>query len=335
LEKKQFIVDEVMRLDRFLTEQLDESRNQIEQLIKKGFVQIFSTEKKEKKVKTGLKLQVGDLVKIELQDGNSFKSQEFSKEILQKTDWFNQIKIIYEDEYMMILDKPSGVVVHSAPSVKEPTLVDWLKVKGISLSTISGEERHGIVHRLDRGTSGLIVIAKSNKAHESLSLQLQDKSMGRYYLAFIDIPLKENITVEKSISRNRANRLKMGIVEGGKYAKTNFLKLVTSDNEKYELIAAKLFTGRTHQIRVHLESIHRHILGDSLYGFKGNLDKFSRVYLHAFGLYLNHPISGEKLHFYTDFPEDLKSFYLNNFTKEIYDKKIDLHFIIDSFNNSF
>lgn len=335
MEKKQFIVDEVMRLDRFLTDQLEVSRNQIEQLIKKGYVSVFSLDKKQKKAKSGLKLQVGDFIELELYVEDCFNSGEVDAQTLKETKWFDKIKIIYEDQDMMILDKPSGLVVHSAPSVKEPTLVDWLKYKGVSLSTISGEERHGIVHRLDKGTSGLMVIAKTNSAHEALSNQLQDKTMGRYYLAFIDLPLKENFTVEKPIARNRANRLKMGVVENGKYAKTNFLKLSTSDNEKYELIAAKLFTGRTHQIRVHLESIHRHILGDLLYGFKGNLDKFSRVYLHAFGLYLDHPISGEKLHFFTDLPHDLKSFYLNNFTKEIYDKKIDLHFIIDSFHNSF
>lgn len=335
LEKKHFIVDEAVRLDRYLTDHLDVSRNQIEQLIKKGYVKVSSLEKQSKKAKSGLKLQIGDVIELELHEEDSFVSQKVDEEMLKETDWFDSIKIIYEDNDMLILDKPSSLVVHSAPSVKEPTLVDWLKYKGVSLSTISGEERHGIVHRLDKGTSGLMVIAKTNKAHESLSLQLQDKSMGRYYLAFIDMPLKENLSVEKPIARNRTNRLKMGIVESGKYAKTNFLKLAISDNEKYELISAKLFTGRTHQIRVHLESIHRHILGDSLYGFKGNLDKFSRVYLHAFGLYLNHPTSGEKLHFYTDLPEDLKSFYLNNFTKEMYDKKIDLYFIIDSFNNSF
>ncbi len=334
MKKKRFIVDETSRLDRFLSEQLGESRNQIEQLIKKGYVKVFSNEHKEKKVKTGLKLQSSDQVEVEFHEIQNV-DDKYDEDDLKQTAWFDEIKIIYEDNDMMVLDKPSSVVVHSAPSVKEPTLVDWLKLRGVSLSTISGEERHGIVHRLDKGTSGLIVIAKNNKAHEALSKQLQDKSMGRYYLAFIDLPLKENTSVEKPIARNRANRLKMGVVESGKYAKTHFLKLAPSNNEKYELIAAKLFTGRTHQIRVHLESIHRHILGDPLYGFKGKLDKFPRVYLHAYGLYLNHPTSGDKLHFYTNLPKDMNSFYIENFTKEMYDKKINLHSIIDSFHSSF
>jgi len=335
LEKKRFEVDQAIRLDRFLTEKLNESRNQIEQLIKKGYVQVFSSTNKEKKAKTGLKLQVDDVIELSLFQEDNFASKEIDEAVLEQTEWADKVKIVYEDTDILILNKPSGVVVHSAPSVKEPTLVDWLKLKGISLSTISGEERHGIVHRLDKGTSGLMVIAKTNKAHEALSLQLQDKTMGRYYLAFIDQVLKENVSVEKPIARNRTNRLKMGVVNDGKYAKTSFLKLATSNNEKYELIAAKLFTGRTHQIRVHLESLHRHILGDPLYGFKGKLDKFSRVYLHAFGLYLNHPISGEELNFYTDLPQDMKSFYFDNFTKETYEEKVDLHFIVHSFNNSF
>lgn len=114
-----------------------------------------------------------------------------------------------------------------------------------------------------------MVVAKSNDAHVFLSQQLQDKSMGRYYLALIDLPLKDNIILEKPIARNPSNRLKMGIVENGKYAKSAFSKIALSQNEKYELIAAKLYTGRTHQIRVHLNSINRHILGDNLYGFKG------------------------------------------------------------------
>jgi 23S rRNA pseudouridine1911/1915/1917 synthase len=333
--KHQFTATTPIRLDLFLTQKLQESRNQIDHLIKKDFVRVENRVGKQKKAKSGLKLQVDDQVFVQTFEESFNPTQQYTQKQLELTSWYKDIKIIYEDEHMMVLDKPSSVIVHGAPSVSEPTLVDWLKIKDISLSTISGEQRHGIVHRLDKGTSGLMVIAKNNQAHENLSKQLQDKSMGRYYLAFIDPPLKENITIEKPIGRNRTNRLKMGIVENGKYAKTNFLKIDTSKNGLYELIAAKLFTGRTHQIRVHLESLHRHILGDSLYGFKGNFDKFSRVYLHAYGLYLNHPVDGQKLLFCAPMPEDMKSFYFDNFIKETDDKKIDLHNIIDSFHTHF
>ncbi len=319
MDIKQFTAEKEIRLDLFLCEQLNQSRNQTEQLIKKGFVKVQN----KSKAKSGLKLQAGQLITVEL--------PPVQKQEAMPVD-FN-VEIIYEDDYFMVLNKPANVVVHGAPSVKEATLVDWLKKKGVSLSTISGEERHGIVHRLDKGTSGLIVIAKTNEAHTALSKQLEDKTMGRYYLALTDQPLKEDITVEKPIARNPNNRLKMGIVPTGKNAKTSFIKLDTSLNEKYELIAAKLFTGRTHQIRVHLESLHRHILGDTLYGFKGKTDKISRVYLHAFCLYLKHPVTGENMSFKADLPNDMKTFYNEYFQKENYCEKINDNFIIDRFNS--
>jgi 23S rRNA pseudouridine1911/1915/1917 synthase len=221
----------------------------------------------------------------------------------------------------LVLNKPYNLTIHDAPSVKDATLVDWLKLKKISLSTISGEERHGIVHRLDKGTSGVMVVAKSNKAHVGLAKQLEDKTMGRYYLAIIDLPLKEDLIVEKPIGRNPTNRLKMSILENGKNAKSAFCKLATSNNEKYDLIAAKLFTGRTHQIRVHLASINRHILGDNLYGFKGELNKINRFYLHAYNLYLIHPITNKQMSFTAKLNNDMQEFLEKNFNMEsVYDK---------------
>ena len=317
---KEFIVEDEMRLDIFLADKLNQSRNQIEQLIKKDFVKVQN----KKKAKSGLKLQIGQKVIVELP-----KPQK--KEALE-VDF--DVEIVFEDEYFMVLNKPSGVVVHGAPSVKEPTLVDWLKKKNISLSTISGEERHGIVHRLDRGTSGLIVIAKTNKAHEKLSSQLEDKSMGRYYLAFIDLPLKEDITIDKPIARNPNNRLKNTILAHGKNAKTSFCKIDTSNNTKYELIAAKLYTGRTHQIRVHLESLHRHIIGDSLYGFKGNFDNLNRFYLHAFSLYLKHPITNKDLSFNVKLPQDMEDFYKKYFNEENISEKVNQDFITSRFSST-
>jgi 23S rRNA pseudouridine1911/1915/1917 synthase len=318
MNNKQFIPTQEIRLDLFLSNQLNESRNQIEQLIKKGCV----TVQNKSKAKSGLKLQIGQKVTVEF--------PEVVKEEALEVDF--DVEIIFEDEYFMVINKPSGVIVHGAPSVNEPTLVDWLKKKNISLSTISGEERHGIVHRIDKGTSGLLVIAKTNEAHEKLSKQLETKTMGRYYLALIDLPLKDDITVDKPIARNPHNRLKMGIVEGGKNAKTSFAKLSSSIDGNYELIAAKLYTGRTHQIRVHLESLQRHILGDALYGFKGNLDKLKRVYLHAFCLYLQHPITGVDMNFTIGIPEDMQEFHDKNFTKEESNGKISQEFVVRRFD---
>ncbi|WP_323668336.1 RluA family pseudouridine synthase [Aliarcobacter butzleri] len=323
---KNFIVLETNRLDKFLAQNIDASRNQIEQLIKKEFVKVDGKITN----KTGLKLKENQNVEVFFPEAqlNKRKDEEFLKNSLED----KEVEIIYEDDYILVLNKPYNLTVHDAPSVKDATLVDWLKLKNISLSTISGEERHGIVHRLDKGTSGVMVIAKTNEAHLNLSKQLEDKSMGRYYLAILDLALKENVIIEKPIGRNPNNRLKMSIEENGRYAKSAFSKIALSDNEKFELIACKLYTGRTHQIRVHLSSINRHILGDNLYGFKGELNKINRFLLHAYYLYLTHPVTNKQMCFKANLPEDIKNFLNTNFQKENINDKIDEKHIIDSFS---
>lgn len=294
------------RLDKVLTDVLSESRNQVEQLIKEGLVLING----KTTLKTGKKLLVGDSVAY------SFKEMVPKEAVEVDFD----VEIIYEDDVMMVVNKPSGLVVHPAPSVKEATLVDWLIQKGISLSTIAGEERHGIVHRIDKDTTGALVIAKTNEAHQKLSEQLRDKSMGRYYLALIDYPLKTSGIVEKPIGRNANNRLKMDVVQNGKEAKSAFCKL-TENTKKIELILVKLFTGRTHQIRVHLESLGRHILGDTLYGFKSKKDTIKRVYLHAYKLYMYHPVTGDKMEFVAPLFRDMQTYINEEFNQgEVYDK---------------
>jgi len=322
---KNFIVQETNRLDKFLASQIDASRNQIEQLIKKDFVKVDGKTVS----KTGLKLKIDQEVEVFFPEAelNPIKDEEFVKESLKD----KEVKIIYEDEHILVVNKPTGLTVHDAPSVKDATLVDWLKLNNISLSTISGEERHGIVHRLDKGTTGVMVVAKTNEAHTELSRQLEEKSMGRYYLALVDMPLKDNTVIEKPIGRNPNNRLKMSVEANGRNAKSAFSKIITSKNEKYELIAAKLFTGRTHQIRVHLSSINRHILGDNLYGFKGELNKINRFYLHAYNLYLTHPITKEEMSFKADLPDDINEFLNKNFQVENINDKIDADIIVNSF----
>ena len=297
------------RLDKFLQREIGGSRSQIEQLIKKGFVTVEG----KSVTKAGYKVAPGDRIEWRLPEPE--RSERGTVDF--------DVPILYEDDDILVLSKPSGVVVHPAPSVKEPTLVDWLKVKGVSLSTLSGEERHGIVHRLDKETSGAIVVAKNNRAHESLSSQLQQKTMGRYYLALIDYPLKDSSIVEAPIARNPANRLKMGVVSGGKAAKTRFEKLLSDERSKRELIAAKLYTGRTHQIRVHLGKLGRHIVGDRLYGFKSKGDKIDRILLHAYILYLDHPVTGERMRFTAPIPTDMRRVLEEHFPKERIDEILD------------
>ncbi|WP_300368771.1 RluA family pseudouridine synthase [Hydrogenimonas sp.] len=302
-------VDNAERLDKFLHRHIGGSRNQIEQLIKKGLVQV--NEKVVKKA--GYKVVPGEKVEYTIPEEPSYEAESVDFDV----------PIIYEDEEILVLNKPSGLVVHPAPSVKTPTLVDWLKAKGVNLSTISGEERHGIVHRLDKETSGAMVVAKNNASHEKLSDQLQNRSMGRYYVALIDYPLKESGVVEAPIGRNPANRLKMGVVKGGRAAKTRFEKLLVSEKNRYELIGAKLYTGRTHQIRVHLASLNRHIVGDSLYGFKSRNDKIKRILLHAYILYLDHPKTGKTMQFVAPIPYDMRERLESCFEKEQLDEILD------------
>lgn len=323
---KNFIVSETNRLDKFLALQIDASRNQIEQLIKKEYVKVDG------KIvsKTGLKLKENQIVDVHFPEAefNTIKDELFIRKSLEDKN----VEIIYEDDDILVINKPYNLTVHDAPSVKDATLVDWLKLNNISLSTLSGEERHGIVHRLDKGTSGVMVVAKTNQAHVGLSKQLEEKTMGRYYLAIIDTPLKDNIIITKPIGRNSNNRLKMSIEENGRFAKSAFHKIALSDKENFELIAAKLYTGRTHQIRVHLSSINRHILGDNLYGFKGELNKINRFYLHAYYLYLTHPITNKQMSFKANLPNDMDEFLNTNFQKENINDKLNENNIVSSFN---
>ena len=321
-EIENYICNEAQRLDTFLASQIGQTRSQIAQLIKQDCVWVDG-----KKVpRPGVKLKANQTVKVEFPEAKKEKALDVDFDV----------EILYEDEDVLVINKPSGVTVHPAPSVKEATLVDWLKHKGIRLSTISGEERHGIVHRLDKGTSGTMVVAKNNKAHEFLSLQLQDKSMGRYYIAVVSPPLKDDITIiESNIGRSSNNRLKMACgLEHGKYAKTMFKQLALSTDERSQLIACKLFTGRTHQIRVHLESMNRHIIGDHIYALNPKAEKAERILLHAYMIYFIHPTTKERLSFRAEFDDIMKENIDKKFNLEILNEVMDTEYILRSFTTS-
>lgn len=314
----EFTCKESKRLDAAMSEALELPRNQVEKLIKNIGVYVDG----KLTHKCSFKLVEGNVVQYEfVQAEESQSSYEVNFDV----------PILYEDDDLLVINKPPFLTVHGAPSVKEATLVDWLKSKGINLSTISGEERHGIVHRIDKETSGALVIAKNNEAHVSLSSQLEDKSMGRYYLAMIDVPLKDNMVVELPIGRSVNNRLKMDVIKDGRMAKSAFSKLLLSRDGKKELIAAKLFTGRTHQIRVHLAALSRHILGDSLYGFKSQNGTIPRVMLHAYILYLKHPKTGQLLQINAPLWDDFDAYLTHHFSKEEVDEKITLDSIVNGF----
>lgn len=203
------------RLDVFLSSQLGISRNQISSLIKSEAVRVDGVVQS----RPGYKLSAGELVHID------YPAPAPQQTSAQRLDF--DIEILYEDDDLLVVNKPAGLTVHPAASVKEPTLVDWLKSRGYLLSTLGGELRAGIVHRLDKLTSGALLVAKNNAAHAALSAQLSDKSMGRIYLALIDLPLKEPCVIERPIARNPANRLKMGIMPGGRNAKSAFYEILS------------------------------------------------------------------------------------------------------------
>lgn len=312
------IAQKPMRLDICLKNNLQISRNQIEHFIKNYGVKVDG------KIvyKAGLKLKGTELIEFELPTLKTNKAKDIDFDI----------DTIYEDEDLLIINKPPHLIVHPAPSVKEPTLVDWLKHKGISLSTLSAQERYGIVHRIDKETSGALVIAKNNQTHQSLAKQLENKSMGRYYLALIDLPLKQNLIIDKPIGRDQNNRTKMTVSKNARESKSAFIKLSTSHRNSTELIAAKLFTGRTHQIRVHLNSISRHILNDFTYGFKNKKDITGRVMLHAYLIYFIHPKTKKLVVETAPLFKDFKDILCKDFNKEIVDEKTDSNTLINSFN---
>ena len=289
--------DEIgIRLDSFLQTRLHFSRNKIEKMLEN---EILLNGKKPKKC--GIILKEKDNIEV-LQSPTKPKE---NKDL--------EIQILYEDEEILILNKPCDLIVHqSSANDTQYTLVDFLQDKGYALSNLGDSYRAGILHRLDKGTSGAIIIAKSNQAHTLLSQQLKNREMGRYYLCVIDKPLKENITLEANILRHPKNRLKYITDPLGKVAKTQFFKIATNAN--LELICAKLFTGRTHQIRVHLAHLNRHILGDGFYGYKGNYQQ--RILLHAYFLYLTHPLSHKKIEIFAPLSPLMQDFIKTNF-KEI------------------
>lgn len=281
---------------------------------------------KDKIIKKGGHIaKIGDIIDIHL-ESNSAKNEPL------KIDF--DCEIIYEDEDFMIINKPYNLTTHKAKSEKNPTLQEWLTYKGKTLSTIYGEEREGIVHRLDKPTSGAIVVAKNNEAHLNLSKQLQNKSMGRYYLGIIDKSIKDDILVDRALGRLRNNRIKFSVNTSLKKreAMSMFCKVATDFEENKELIVIKLITGRTHQIRAHLESMNRHLIGDTMYGYSGDMVLDHRIFLHAYLLFLIHPRTGEKMTFRASLHDDMSLFLDNNFDKREVNEKIETDRIIDSFD---
>ena len=287
---------DTVRLDKFLSEKLpDITRSRIKILIDDKEVFVNS-----KNVKAGYMLKTGDRVELEIPEPEN--SEIVAEDI--------PIEIIYQDNDFAIINKPKGMVVHPAVKNTSGTLVNALLFNIKDLSGINGVVRPGIVHRLDKDTSGLLVIAKNDKAHVELSRQISSKECRRIYRAILEGNLKNDSgEVITYIERSRKNRLKMAVGNSGKLAHT--LYKVIGHYDKFDYVEFELKTGRTHQIRVHTEHLQHPIVGDKLYGAKNEKYHKYGQFLHAYKLILTHPTTGKKMEFQSPLPQYFQEF-LNN-----------------------
>ena len=281
-------LDEKIRLDVFLSGETGWTRSQIKLQIDAQKVLVNG-----KVQKAGFLVKNGDIVKV-----------SFSKEVLELNAEAENIPldIVYEDDDFAIINKPQGMVVHPAPGAYNHTLVNALLYYFENLSKGSGDIRPGIVHRIDKDTSGLLVVAKNDKAHASLAAQIAEHSCFRHYLALLEGNLKQDKgTVETFIARNPNDRKQMAVSSQGKWAIThyNVLKRYTGNC----LVEFVLETGRTHQIRVHSKHLGHPIVGDKTYGIKNQKFKLEGQLLHAYKLELTHPTTGKRMSFECELPD--------------------------------
>ncbi len=287
--------DSGKRIDQFLVEKdFSLSRARIQTLIKDGFVKVNN-----KEVKCSYKVKLSDNIHLIIP---SEKPLELRPEPID-------FEIIYEDPYIIVIDKPAGLVIHPAPGHYKGTLVHGLLYKCKDLSGIGGVLRPGIVHRLDKDTSGIMLVAKNDLSHTHLMNQFKEGIIEKEYWALVHGPVKEKEgIINMPITRHPVKRKQMYVSESGKKAITLWRKIADLSND-IALISANPRTGRTHQIRVHLSYIGYPILGDHIYGRKRG--RFaSRQMLHSKRIAFQHPGTGKKLEFSSHLPEDMKRFII-------------------------
>ena len=270
------------RLDVYTALALDLSRSHVQRHIEEGHI-LVNLQKKQKRY--GIK--AGDIITCVIP----------APEVYEALPEPIPLDIVYEDGDLIVINKPKGMVVHPAHGHFKGTLVNGLLYHCRDLSGVNGVLRPGIVHRLDKDTSGLIAAAKHDKAHHGLAAQLADRTMKRVYWAMVHGVVKQDeFTINKNIGRHPSDRKKMAVLSAGKEAITHIRVLERYD--KKTLIEARLETGRTHQIRVHMAYVNHPVIGDPVYGnSKGN-----GQLLHAKELVFVHPVSGEKMKFETELP---------------------------------
>lgn len=287
----EIIVDEKgKRIDTYLMEKTDMSRSYVQNLIKKKLIFVNG-----KEIKQSYLLKEGDVIVI----------NEQAEEPYEITAEDIPLNIVYEDEDIIIVNKENGMVVHPAVGNKSGTLVNALMYHSKNLSDINGEFRPGIVHRIDAYTTGLLMIAKNNKAHEILAKQLEEKTITRKYIALVWGVIEEDTgTIDAPIGRDEKNRKKQAVTStNSKKAITHFK--VLKRYKDASLIELKLETGRTHQIRVHMNYIGHPVVNDAVYGRKKTINDFGQC-LHAKTIGFIHPRTNKYMEFCSDLPEEFK-----------------------------
>ncbi len=284
-----------VRLDLLVANRAAVSRTQAATLIANGHVTVNNAREK-----ASYRPLVGDLIVIE-------EPPITAREILGESI---PLHVVFEDEYLLVVDKAAGMVVHPAPGNWSGTLVNALMGRGGDLAPGRAPDRAGIVHRLDKETSGLLLVAKTEKAHRILSAAIASRRITRRYAVMIWGHLKgDNLTIEKPLARDPRDRKRMAIVSTGRQAKTDFVRFARFGPG--DLLRAHLHTGRTHQIRVHLASVGHPVMGDDVYGGGGGRRTVGlaprRHFLHAAWLQLNHPITGVPMDIRSPLPDDLKA----------------------------
>lgn len=280
-----------VRIDKYLTDYVEESRSTIDKEIEAGFITVNGNT-----VNTHYVPKVGDV--IEVKDG--FK-QELNIEAEEMP-----LDIVYEDDDVIVINKPSGLVVHPGAGNSSGTLVNGLMHYTKDLSDVNGEARPGIVHRIDKDTTGIMIVAKNNKAHEILSDALSRHEIKRDYLALVkgEFP-SDTATIDAPIGRDEANRKKMAVTNKNSKEAITHLRVVKRF-KGYTLVRLSLETGRTHQIRVHMSYIGYPIYNDPLYGV-GESNEFGQ-FLHSTSIDFVHPTTKEKMHFEVGLPKEFEEF---------------------------
>ena len=278
-----------MRFDHFLTARLPtHSRARLQQWIKEGAARLNGAI-----VKPGHKIRAGDT--IALVEPPAVPARSVAEKI--------PLEVLFEDDDLIVINKPPGLVVHPGAGHSGGTLVNALLHHCRALSGIGGEERPGIVHRLDKETSGSVVVAKHDAAHRNLAKQFADRAVTKIYLALVVGQMAQQTgAIENAIGRHPVHRTKMAVVaaERGRSARTSW-RVVMSIPPELSLVECTLHTGRTHQIRVHLKHLGHPLAGDAVYGSRG---RFARQMLHAWRLGLTHPMTGARLIFESPIPPD-------------------------------